>query len=368
MNVAEPTTTVVDASGVGPGGITRTLTEVVRHWPAGQRLVVVAAPAGWQLPAGHVAEVELLSRQVAGRGQAIGRAAASLRAITGRLKPGARVLSMSPSAAILGSRLPVTTVVHDLAFRLWPHDLSAAVRRYRQISYGTAVRRSSLLICVSARTRHDLAGLYAVPEERTAVWHPGSDLAASPGDPPAPLVELRRRGGSWLVVAGHAPHKGVELAVDALPSLPGQVLVVLTGGNRVQRYDDAVRRAGVADRVLFLDHLPESQYAATVGGAAAFLMPSHFEGYGLPAAEALRLGTPTVVSPDPALHEATGGRAVRMTAWTPQALVAAVTEAAARPRPTPDRHGRSWRTSVAELADLIAASAGPRPAAARATR
>ncbi|RQW84855.1 glycosyltransferase, partial [Micromonospora globispora] len=295
---------------------------------------------------------------------AIGAVAATLRGLTGRLGRQARVLSMSPSAAILGSRLPVTTVVHDLAFRLWPRDLSTAVRQYRRVSYGTAVRRSARLLCVSARTRHDLHGLYQVPEERTAVWHPGSDLDAVPGEPPAPLAELSRRGGSYLVIAGHAPHKGVELALDALPELPGIVLAVLTGGRRVDRYEAAVRRAGTAERVLFLDHLPEPQYVATVAGAAAFLMPSHFEGYGLPAAEALRLGTPTVISPDPALHEATDGRAVRMTSWTPEALVRAVGEALARPA-APGWHGRSWRTATAHLVDLLAAPTGSRGVDAR---
>ncbi|WP_446218774.1 glycosyltransferase [Micromonospora sp. IBHARD004] len=367
MSAAEPTTTILDGSGVGPGGITRVLTEVVRHWPAGHRLRVVAAPPSWQVPGGGAADVELVSRQAAGRAAAIGAATATLGRLTaGAAGDGTRVLSLSPSAAILGSRLPVTTVLHDLAFRLWPHDLPTAVRQYRRVSYGTAVRRSARLLCVSARTRHDLLGLYGVADERTAVWHPGSDLA-DPGDLPASLAALRRPAGSWLVVAGHAPHKGVELAVEALAGLPGHTLAVLTGGHRIDRFEAAVRRVGVADRVLFLGHLPEPEYAATIAGAAAFLMPSHFEGYGLPAAEALRLGTPTVVSPDPALHEATAGRAVRMTAWSAEALVSAVTEAVGGPRPAAGGHGRSWRTATAHLVDLLAAAPSGRPAAARVT-
>ncbi|TDC76035.1 glycosyltransferase [Micromonospora sp. KC606] len=344
--------TVVDCSGVGPGGITRVLTELVRHWPAGRPLRIVAAPPTWEMPT-EAADVAVLSRQNGARAHTITSATAMLRRATGAAQPGTRVLSLSPSAAIVGSRLPVTTVLHDLAFRLWPHGLSPAVRQYRRISYATAVRRSRRLLCVSARTRHDLLGLYGVADERTEVWHPGSDLAVVPGPLPGPLARLREQGRAYLLIAGHAAHKGVEIAVDALPELPGHTLAVLTGGQRVDRFAHHAAGSGAADRVLFLDRLTDAGYAAALGSAAAFLMPSHFEGYGLPAAEAVRLGTPTVVSPDPALHEATDGRAVRMTSWTPQALAAAVRLAVTSPRPPEGHGGRSWRAATAHLVTLL---------------
>ncbi|MEH0818623.1 MULTISPECIES: glycosyltransferase [unclassified Micromonospora] len=347
--------TVADCSGVGPGGITRVLTELVRHWPAGRPLRIVAAPATWETPTGAT-EAEVLSRQTGDRARTITSATATLRKATGRAAPGTQVLSLSPSAAIVGSRLPVTTVLHDLAFRLWPHGLSTAVRQYRRISYATAVRRSQRLLCVSARTRHDLLGLYGVADDRTEVWHPGSDLAVVPGQLPEPLARVRERGGGYLLVAGHAAHKGVELAVDALPELPGHTLAVLTGGQRVDLFTQAAARSVAADRVLFLDRLTDAGYAAALADAAAFLMPSHFEGYGLPAAEALRLGTPTVVSPDPALHEATDGRGVRMTSWTPQALASAVRTAVTSPRPPIGDGGRSWRTATEHLVTLLDAA------------
>ncbi|GGL89091.1 glycosyltransferase [Micromonospora yangpuensis] len=373
-------TTVVECSGVGDGGITRVLTEIVRHWPGPHRLRVVAAPPGWSAPAtGPGVTVEVLSHQGGGRARTIAAATAGLRAVTGRADGTTRVLSLSPSLAVRGSRLPVTTVLHDLAFRLWPHGLSAPVRQYRRVSYATAIGRSARLLCVSARTRHDLFGLYGVPADRTALWQPGSSLDPPTGGLPAPLAAADR---PYLVVAGHAAHKGVEIAVEALPELPGYLLAVLTGGQRFPHHTAA--RSAAADRVVLLDRLTDDGYAATLAGAAALLMPSHFEGYGLPAVEALRLGTPVVVSPDPALHEATGGRAARMLTWTPQALVAAVAEATSRPVPTvvagrtgplapavvePTGRpapvvgpvGRSWAEATAHLVELLADAAPATP-------
>lgn len=336
--------TVIDCSGVGAGGIRRVLTEVVRHWPAGHGLRLVAVPESWQVP-GTAAEVAVLSRQGGGRERTIAAATNALRKATGT---GGRVLSLSPSLAIVGSRRPVTTIVHDLAFKLWPHGLSRSVLHYRRVSYAAAINRSERLLCVSARTRHDLLGLYGSGGDRTQVWHPGSDLA-EPGELPGPLAG---RPGDCLVVAGHAEHKGVELAIEALAELPAYTLAVLTGGNRIARFAAAAAASPAAGRIVFLDRLTEAEYAATIAHAAGFLMPSHFEGYGLPAAEALRLGTPTVISPDPALHEATGGAAVRMVSWTAAALAAAVGELS---RPTAATAGRSWRSATADLVERLAA-------------
>ena len=359
------TTTIVDGSGVGPGGITRVLTEVVRHWPAGERLRIVAAPTGWAVPDRTAAEVDLVSSQEHGRVGTIAEATQALRRLTGRAAGPSRVLSLSPSLAVRGSRLPVTTVVHDLAFRLWPHGLSAAVLQYRRLSYRTAIDRSERLICVSARTRHDLWGLYGVGPERTTVWHPGSDLAAAPGTLPAPVAAVRERGRRPLLVAGHAEHKGVELAVEALAALPAYELLVLTGGRPADEFRRVAAASPAAARVHFLDRLSDAEYAAAVAGAAAFLMPSHFEGFGLPAAEALRLGTPAVISPDPALLEATGGAAVRMDTWTAAAIERALAqiESGQLPPVAAAPGGRSWQAATEHLHALLSGAPAGTPAA-----
>lgn len=343
---------VVDCSGVGPGGITRVMTELVRHWPDGHRLELVAAPATWEIPAGTGAAVAVLSRQAPsphtlGRERTVAAATVALRWATAGAGTETRVLSLSPSLAVLGSRAPVTTIVHDLAFRLWPNGLSKAQLRYRRASYAAAIRRSERLLCVSARTRHDLLGLYGI-DDRARVWHPGSDLV-EPGRLPDGLADV---SGDYLVVPGHAAHKGVELAIEALADLSRYVLVVLTGGAVVESFRRAAR-SGAADRIIFLDRLSDPEYAATVAGAAAFLMPSHFEGYGLPAAEAVRLGTPTVISPDPALYEATGGAAIRMDSWTATALTRALRRID-RSAPPGAVAGRSWRAATQDLAVRLA--------------
>jgi glycosyltransferase involved in cell wall biosynthesis len=159
-----------------------------------------------------------------------------------------------------------------------------------------------------------------------------------------------------LVIAGHAEHKGVELAIEALADCPGYTLVIVTGGQRIDAFERAAASSGAPERIVFLDRLSDADYRATVGGAAAFLMPSHFEGFGLPAVEALRLGVPTVISPDPALFEATGGAAIRMTSWSGSALAQALGQIDHRPRPAAGP-GRTWQEATEHLYALVVGAA-----------
>jgi glycosyltransferase involved in cell wall biosynthesis len=354
------TTTIFECSGVGGGGITRVLSELVRYWPAGHRLQVVGAPVGWQPAAEAVADVEVASRQAASRERTIAGTRLAMAKVTSApasSRP-AKVVSLSPSLAISGSRLPVTTLVHDLAFRLWPRDLSRAVLAYRRASYGYAIRRSTELLSVSARTRHDLLGLYAVDPGRCRVWTPGGDVRASAGMLPGQLAAMQEAGRRYLLVAGHAIHKGVELAIEALALLPDVDLGVLTGGREVAEWQRFAGDLGLQDRVAFLDRIPDSEYVAALTSSAAFLMPSHFEGYGLPAVEAMRLGTPVVISPDPALAEATEGRAHRMLRWDAESLAAAVLTACRDAQPVLPV-GRTWQEATEHLFAMVVEDSPP---------
>jgi glycosyltransferase involved in cell wall biosynthesis len=73
--------------------------------------------------------------------------------------------------------------------------------------------------------------------------------------------------------------------------------------------------------------LSDEQFRGRFASAAMVVFPSDFEGFGLPAVEAMRLGIPVVVTPDPALLEVTGGHAAVMSGWGPPELADAVRRA-----------------------------------------
>ncbi len=92
----------------------------------------------------------------------------------------------------------------------------------------------------------------------------------------------------------------------------------------------AVRRRGLDEVVTLQPWLSTEDFQRTFTSASLVVFPSDFEGFGLPALEAMRLGIPVVVTPDAALLEVTGGHATVMDGWDAAALAAAVPVARAQ--------------------------------------
>jgi glycosyltransferase involved in cell wall biosynthesis len=108
-----------------------------------------------------------------------------------------------------------------------------------------------------------------------------------------------------------------------------------------------LRRAGLDELITPLPWLDNEQFRATFASAGLIVFPSDFEGFGLPAVEAMRLGIPLVISDDEALLEVTGGKATVAAGDDAESLARAVSLAVASPREALDQArahaARTWQ-------------------------
>ena len=345
---------VVDAVAVRPGSAAIVIGGLLRGWvaaaPDDEIVVLVDGFADFPVPDGVRVEpiverpASLLRRL---RAQSIG-----VRRACRRYRADA-LLSAIPASALLGGGCPHAVVVYDLRHELRPAQFSFQRRLTRRVLWGWTFRRADALMCISERTRGDLVALHPNVASKAHAALLGADHAlgwrAAPG------------GGRYVLAFGHFPNKNVESVLrawrayagadagagtradaDAGARPDGIVLRVCGLGTAARAEAEAlVAELGIGDRVELLPWLDDATFEAVFAGAATILFPSDFEGFGLPALEALLLGVPVVISTDPALLEVTGGHAVVAADERPETLAAAVAHALAR---TPDERaaGIAW--------------------------
>jgi glycosyltransferase involved in cell wall biosynthesis len=314
---------VIDALPVRGTSLAVVLDNLLAAWVAlksGDDLVVVTSTeSGLRVPAGvQLHEVDLGSHHYLNRLRAQNRLLPRLCRSLGA----DALLAILPTTCVAPLPCPRIAIVHDLRYSLRPDQFPTRARLLRSLSYGIGYRQADGLICISDRTRGDLlAGRPWLAERTVAVAHHGADHVR-----PVTASE------PYAVAFGQHTNKNVALVLGAWAELarePGCLPLRLCGIPAAERDGLAAEVAalGLSDIVQLLPWLPSEEFDQMFGGAELVVFPSDFEGFGLPAVEAMRLGVPVVISADPALAEVTAGLAVTMSAPTAHALAEAVREA-----------------------------------------
>jgi glycosyltransferase involved in cell wall biosynthesis len=117
------------------------------------------------------------------------------------------------------------------------------------------------------------------------------------------------RGAYFLFCGSIEPRKNVEALVAAYRASGATIPLLLAGPDGWQA-DRITARIGVGTDVRRLDYLSKDALAGLIAGARALLFPSLAEGFGLPVAEAMTLGTPVMTSATGALAETAGDAAL----------------------------------------------------------
>jgi glycosyltransferase involved in cell wall biosynthesis len=215
------------------------------------------------------------------------------------------------------------TVVHDLAFERYPQAYSSQERLYLQASTRWAARRCPLLIVVSESTKSDLVSVYGVAPERIRVVPLG---VAAPGAaaPESRLAELGLNGSFVLQVGRIEARKNQLAALAAVEKLDGVTLAV-AGAERDPALT-ATLRASPRCRVLGRVDAPTLELLYRRAGAV--VVPSLYEGFGLPVLEAMARGKVVVASKSSSLSEVGGDAALYFDGGADAAAIAEVLEVA----------------------------------------
>jgi glycosyltransferase involved in cell wall biosynthesis len=256
------------------------------------------------------------------------------------------------------SHLPTVVTVHDLSFFVEPHwHQRSKVLVFRR-AIRVAARRATAVVCPSRVTAEELVRWCRVEAEVFIAPH-GVDTDRFRPDQPEvgadrdALARVDRRlaeGRPFLAFVGTIePRKDLPTLVDAFARVAGRhpdALLVLAGGDGwgMADVERAIERSGVASRIVRTGYVPDAVVPALLRSAAAAVYPALYEGFGLPALEALACGAALVTTSGTAMEETAGDAAVLVGPGDGAALADAIdAELAAHPGGVPGDDARRQR-------------------------
>jgi len=221
---------------------------------------------------------------------------------------------------------PVVVTVLDIIPYLVRHDQELDTSRHvvDRLFYQLALdglRRADALIAISEYTKRTLVEALGLPPERIHLVYPAVDHERFwPMEVPDGFRVKYGLNKKWryiLYVGSDDPRKNLRALVRAFALVKQRVdnVKLLKVGaphfvQERQRLRALVAELGLQEDVLFFDHVPDEDLALFYNVADAFVMPSLYEGFGLPVLEAMACGTPVVCSNAAALPEIAGDAAL----------------------------------------------------------
>jgi glycosyltransferase involved in cell wall biosynthesis len=223
--------------------------------------------------------------------------------------------------------VPAVVTVHDLGYRFFPDAHPLRQRLYLDFSTRFSAWAAAHVLADSEATRRDLIRMDRVPAEKITVVYPGRDEAVRRADP-APVRAQHRLPERYLLHVGTLqPRKNLLRLIDAHAALQTDfpdLHLVLAG--RPGWLSAPIVAAALArpERVHLLAYVPDESLAGLYSGAAAFVFPSLYEGFGLPVLEAMACEVPVVCSNTSSLPEVAGEAAMSVDPLDTGALAAAI--------------------------------------------
>ena len=256
---------------------------------------------------------------------------------------------------------------HDMTFFTMPEVHERLKIFYFRIFMRASVRLADHIIFVSRSAMEDYKAVLGVPRGSASVIPHGKGQAFRPDIPVAGISEVSARYGLpkrfILYIGTIEPRKNLLRLVDAFSAVaahdPDVQLVI--AGKMGWMIDDVFReidKLGIASRIIFPGFIAEADKSALLAACTLFVYPSLYEGFGLPALEALACGAPTITSNTSALPEVVGDAALLVDPTSTDSIFAAISTLLSSPELRNELHCRgpkqaalfTWERAAAQTA------------------
>lgn len=212
--------------------------------------------------------------------------------------------------------------IHDLGYLYYAQAHTHFQRWYLDWSTRFNAHAAHRIIADSQATSADLQRLYYVAGDKIIVAYPAGASGLQPVTDADALLDCQQRyrtGPQYALYLGSIqPRKNLPTLIRSFGLAVREGLIapsirlVLAGkeGWMPEDLEGIASDEGVSDRCVLTGYVPEADLAALLSGALAYVLPSYYEGFGLPVLEAMACGTPVICSNVSSLPEVAGDAAV----------------------------------------------------------
>ncbi|OGY19161.1 MAG: hypothetical protein A2784_02930 [Candidatus Chisholmbacteria bacterium RIFCSPHIGHO2_01_FULL_48_12] len=210
------------------------------------------------------------------------------------------------------SSVPTVISILDLAFLKFPQFFKPAVLSQLKNWTKYSIQKASHIFAISEHTKQDIINYYGVDATRITVTYPGIHprfrQTYSPDQIKVVLTKYHLPTSYLLFVGTRQPRKNLDKLIQAVEQIPNAKLIIV--GKTWYQFKKSEIRNPKSEKIITLDYISDEDLPLLMLGSQALVLPSLYEGFGIPVVEAMAVGTPVVVSNVSSLPEVVGDSGV----------------------------------------------------------
>jgi glycosyltransferase involved in cell wall biosynthesis len=231
-----------------------------------------------------------------------------------REKPEALWMPMHSLPFLRSKKTKTVVTIHDLAFKFFPNHF--AKKDLRRLNFFTdyAIRHADKLIAISHSTKNDILKIYSeIDKEKIKVIYHGYDKNLFRENVSRQKIDAAREKykincARYLIFVGAIqPRKNIDKLLEAYEIIKRQKscddLGLVIAGSPGWLSEGVMKKIKSTSGVVLAENFQTKDLPGLLSGAEIFVLPSLYEGFGLPALEAMACGTPVAVANNSSLSE-----------------------------------------------------------------
>jgi len=210
---------------------------------------------------------------------------------------------------------PGIVFLHDIYCEFFPEDFTGfrnkVVRLYNRLQYRLISKKAKKIVTVSYFTKNQIAEKFGVnPEKISVIYNSWDHFKSIQSDNSVfnsiPVLKELKEGNFYFTLGSLSKRKNIKWIVDYAAKHPNDVFVIC---GAVLSTTSTEFKASMPKNIIFTGYLNDSSVKYLMEKCKAFIMPSYYEGFGIPPLEALCCGAQIIISNAASLPEIYGNTA-----------------------------------------------------------